>query len=208
MRKCWTTAFSPLPTIFVKDFSLFKKGIFFSKGFIEIRPIVLFLSIKSQLIIFLKTIRNVYRFIDKIKRWPNLHPLTLSQTTNFRLFQIERVCRPQFQIWWKWQNVLQTSKQLWKTEITLYEQFLLFPSVFNRLVLQKSKNHGLFRKVLRIILQTHWWLWQCFAVDIIFWKTVWWLETRGAWAPVSLHRPDISTMAEEVFNNYHSIPAF
>ena len=32
--------------------------------------------------------------------------------------------------------------------------------------------------------------------------------TRGAWAPVSLHRPDISTMAEEVFNNYHSIPAF
>ena len=34
------------------------------------------------------------------------------------------------------------------------------------------------------------------------------LWTRGAWAPVSLHRPDISTMAEEVFNNYHSIPAF
>ena len=32
--------------------------------------------------------------------------------------------------------------------------------------------------------------------------------TRGAWAPVSLHRPDISTMAEEVFNNYHSIAAF
>ena len=32
--------------------------------------------------------------------------------------------------------------------------------------------------------------------------------TRGAWAPVSLHRPDISKMAEEVFNNYHSIPAF
>ena len=32
--------------------------------------------------------------------------------------------------------------------------------------------------------------------------------TRGAGAPVSLHRPDISTMAEEVFNNYHSIPAF
>ena len=32
--------------------------------------------------------------------------LTHSQTTNFRLFQTERACRRQFQIWWKWQNVL------------------------------------------------------------------------------------------------------
>ena len=31
--------------------------------------------------------------------------LTLSQTTKFRLFQTERVCRWQFQIWWKWQKV-------------------------------------------------------------------------------------------------------
>ena len=28
--------------------------------------------------------------------------LTLSQTTNFRLFQIEKVCIQQFQILWKW----------------------------------------------------------------------------------------------------------
>ena len=32
--------------------------------------------------------------------------LTLSQTTNFRPFQIQRVCRRQFQMWWKWQKVL------------------------------------------------------------------------------------------------------
>ena len=30
--------------------------------------------------------------------------LTLSQTTNFRLFQTESVCRWQFQIGWKWQK--------------------------------------------------------------------------------------------------------
>ena len=30
--------------------------------------------------------------------------LTVSQTTNFRLFQTvtERVCRQKFHIWWKW----------------------------------------------------------------------------------------------------------
>ena len=37
--------------------------------------------------------------------------LTLSQTTNFRLFQTERVCRGQFQIWWQWQKVLQKVKK-------------------------------------------------------------------------------------------------
>ena len=33
--------------------------------------------------------------------------LILSQTKNFRRFQIERLCRRQFQIWWKWQKVLE-----------------------------------------------------------------------------------------------------
>ena len=37
--------------------------------------------------------------------------LTLSQMTNFRLFQTERVCRWQFQIWWKLQNVFQMSRK-------------------------------------------------------------------------------------------------
>ena len=37
--------------------------------------------------------------------------LTLSQTTNFRFFQTERVCRQQFQIWRKWQKVLHTGRK-------------------------------------------------------------------------------------------------
>ena len=37
--------------------------------------------------------------------------LTHYQTTNFRLFQIERVCRQQFQIWRKWQKVIQMGRK-------------------------------------------------------------------------------------------------
>ena len=37
--------------------------------------------------------------------------LTCYQTTNFRLLQTERVCRRQFQIWRKWQKVVQTGRK-------------------------------------------------------------------------------------------------
>ena len=37
--------------------------------------------------------------------------LTLSQTTNFRLFQNERVCKREFQIWWKRKKVLQAGRK-------------------------------------------------------------------------------------------------
>ena len=59
--------------------------------------------------------------------------LTHYQTTNFRLFQSERVCRRQFQIWrngrklYKWiENIVG------KGEIAHYEQFLLFPQCFKK----------------------------------------------------------------------------
>ena len=44
---------------------------------------------------------------------PNKVKLSLThyQTTNFRLFQTERVCRRQFQIWRKWQEVIQTGRK-------------------------------------------------------------------------------------------------
>ena len=37
--------------------------------------------------------------------------LTHYQTTNFRLFQTERVCRRQFQMWRKWQKVIQMGRK-------------------------------------------------------------------------------------------------
>ena len=55
--------------------------------------------------------------------------LTHYQTTNFRPFQTERVCRRQFD-----ENGRQFSKWVENTvgkgEIALYEQFLLFPQCF------------------------------------------------------------------------------
>ena len=59
--------------------------------------------------------------------------LTHYQMTNFRLFQTERVCRRQFQIWRKWQKVIQTGRNtVGKGEIARYEQFLLFPQCFQK----------------------------------------------------------------------------
>ena len=58
--------------------------------------------------------------------------LTHYQTTNFRRFQTERVCRPQFQLD---ENGRKLSKRIENTvgkgEIARYEQFLLFP-VFSK----------------------------------------------------------------------------
>ena len=61
--------------------------------------------------------------------------LTISQTTNFRLFQTERVCGQQFQIvikmaesYPKWEENTEG-----KREIARYEQFLLFPQCFQKI---------------------------------------------------------------------------
>ena len=63
----------------------------------------------------------------------NQPTLTFSQTTNFRLFQIQRVCRRQFQCD---ENGRKFSKWVENTggkgEIARYEQFLLFPQCFQK----------------------------------------------------------------------------
>ena len=63
--------------------------------------------------------------------------LTLSETTNFRLVQIERVCRQQFQFCWKWQKALKTGrKHCGKRRNCSYTSNFSFSHVFKRLVLQ------------------------------------------------------------------------
>ena len=82
--------------------------------------------------------------------------LTVSQTTNFRLFQTETDCRWQFQIWPIWQRALQTLwektlwwKTMWEKEKLLVRSNSSFShSVFKRLELQTRKNQGLFGKGL------------------------------------------------------------
>ena len=76
--------------------------------------------------------------------------LTLSQMTNFRLFQIETVCRRQFQNGWKWQKVCKTiRKHCGKKEKSLVTSNFSFAyTVFIRFVWQTCKNQGLFGKGL------------------------------------------------------------
>ena len=63
--------------------------------------------------------------------------LTLYQTTNFRHFQTERVCRWQFQIWQKCQKViLMDWKHCGKRQNCSSRAISPFPSVFKRLVTQ------------------------------------------------------------------------
>ena len=58
--------------------------------------------------------------------------LTLSQTTNLRPFQIERVCRQQYQIWWKWQKVLQMGRKCCgKSRNCSLRAISAFPTVFS-----------------------------------------------------------------------------
>ena len=49
--------------------------------------------------------------LSKLKALADHSYLTLSPTRNFRLFQTERVCRRQFQIWYKWQKLLQVGRK-------------------------------------------------------------------------------------------------
>ena len=54
-------------------------------------------------------------------------------TTNFRLFQTERVCRQQFQIWQKWQKVILTGrKHCGKKRNCSFRAISPFPTVFSK----------------------------------------------------------------------------
>ena len=59
--------------------------------------------------------------------------LTHYQTTNFRLFQTKKVCRRQFQIWQKWQKVIQTGRKRcgkrWNCSLWAFSPF---PTVFSK----------------------------------------------------------------------------
>ena len=59
--------------------------------------------------------------------------LTHYHTTNFRLFQIDRVCRRQFPTWWKWQKVIQMGrKHCGKRRNCSLWAISPFPTVFSK----------------------------------------------------------------------------
>ena len=69
----------------------------------------------------------------RVKNLSSGKGLTHYQTTNFRLFQTERVSRRQFQIWRKWKKVIQTGrKHCGKRRNCLLRAISPFPTVFSK----------------------------------------------------------------------------
>ena len=65
---------------------------------------------------------------------------TLAQMTNIRLFQAQRVCRQQFQTWWKGKKILlQVENTMGQGEIDHNKQFLLFPQCFQKTFGKKNR---------------------------------------------------------------------
>ena len=59
--------------------------------------------------------------------------LTLSQRTNFKLFETERLWRRQFKIWWKWQKVFPMGrKHCGKRRNCSLQAISSFPTVFSK----------------------------------------------------------------------------
>ena len=83
--------------------------------------------------------------------------LTHYQTTNFRPFQTERVCRRQFQILQKWQKVIQMGrKHCGKRRNCLSRAISPFPTVFSKgLVSQGLQKVSLCGNALRVKFQPH-----------------------------------------------------
>ena len=94
--------------------------------------------------------------------------LTLSQTANSRPFQTETFCRRQLYIWWKWQKYpLKDRKHCGKRRnLLVTSNFSFSHCVFYRLVLQTSRNQGLFGKGLSIFqLCLKWQILECFKLQ-------------------------------------------
>ena len=88
--------------------------------------------------------------------------LTLSQTTKFWLFQTERVCRRQFQIWWKWQKILKIDwKHCGKRRNCSWLAISPFPTVFSKDLFCKHVKTGL-------VLNT----WKCDGENMILYRTI------------------------------------
>ena len=66
--------------------------------------------------------------------------LTLSQTTIYDSFKV-RVCRQQFKIWWKWQQILLKGRKHWEKEKLLMSNFSFSHTYQFRQKINKNKTH-------------------------------------------------------------------
>ena len=135
-EKCWLPAFTPVCTMFWKAF--IRRAVCRTVS-ARVRP-------DSRHIFLEKPPFHRAWFYHYIRR------LTHHQTTNFRLFQTERVYRRQFQIWRKWQQVIQTGrKHSGKRRNCSLRAISPFPTVFfKRLVFQGRQKKSLCGNGLKV----------------------------------------------------------
>ena len=97
--------------------------------------------------------------LDLSKILPFSKESTHYQTTNFRLFQIETLCRQQSKIWRKLQRVIQTGRKHCVKRRNFLSNFPLSNSVFKRLVSQARQKVSLCGNGLNIKYTNHdnWW---------------------------------------------------
>ena len=104
---------------------------------------------------------NLEHIYDQLYVLPIWIKQTVSQMTNFRLFQTKRVCTWQFWIWWKRQKVFQKGGKHWEKEkILVMSNFAFSCRVLKRLLLQTCKHKGLFGKGLTFSQVTNFRLFQ------------------------------------------------
>ena len=106
-------------------------------------------TLPNDILIIIIIMTNKIILSDGDKSWEPLdcssNILTHYQTTNFRLFQTERVCRRQFQIWRKWKKVIQTGRKHCgkRRKLLVTSNFSFSNSVFKRLVFQRCQKVSL-----------------------------------------------------------------
>ena len=92
------------------------------------------------------------KYLKLYRKGVEINSLTHYQTTTFRLFKTERVCRRQFQIWRNWQKVIQMGRKHWEKEKLFFMSNFSFPnSVFKRLVSQGHQKVSLCGNGLKLV---------------------------------------------------------
>ena len=125
LRVCST---SHLKTLWEKEKLLITSNFSFSRS--------VFYQIGELSAIFIKleiVVCKLFQFgrVQNLSFGKGLNPITLSQTTNFRRFQSEGVCRWQFQISCKWRKIVEKGrKPCWKKRNYLIQTISPVPSVF------------------------------------------------------------------------------
>ena len=117
-------------------------------------------------------VSNIFKYLKSLLCFQTgFFLLTHYQTTNSRLLQTERVCRQHFQIWRKWQKVIQTGrKHCRKRRNCSLREISPIPTVFSKACFPGSSNGAIVWKWVNPFPNKPWFLRVC-STSLL--KTLW-----------------------------------